>query len=101
MKAAASFGKILGLYSCLFIFKRPMTTHNLGKVGLRSEFKEALLLTTRNERNAEGSVSSLGAATISGIKDDRVMTKTFAEGSNAVGSLGFVGFTSHVCTSRF
>lgn len=29
------------------------------------------------------------------------MTKTFAEGSNAVGILGFVGFTSHVCTSRY
>lgn len=35
--------------------------------------------------------------TITGIKNDRVMTKTFAEGANAVGSLGFVGFTLHTC----
>lgn len=80
------------------IFNRPIMALNLRKLGLCSEFKEALLLTTRNERNAEGSVSSRSwGATITGIKDDRVTTKTFAEGTGAVSSLGFVGSTSHSC----
>lgn len=35
--------------------------------------------------------------TITGIKHDKVTTKTFAEGTNAVGSPGFAGLTSYIC----
>lgn len=39
--------------------------------------------------------------TIMGIKHDRVMAETFAEGTVAVGSLGFIGFIIHMCANRY
>lgn len=39
--------------------------------------------------------------TIMGIKHDRVMAETFAEGTIAVGSLGFIGFILHTCAKRY
>lgn len=67
------------------------------KLASSVKFREVLFLTTRNERNAVQSVSSLWVRPLWGINSDRVMTKTFAEGTDAVGSLGFVVFIPHIC----
>lgn len=46
------------------------------------------------------SPSRLWDVTVTGIKHSRVMAETFPEGTDAVGSLGFVGLIQHICADR-